>query len=185
MFGQSLLLARRLVAAGVPIVQVNMGRVQNWDTHSANFKSLKDRLLPPLDRGVAALLDDLKAARACSSETLVIVTGEFGRTPRIGSSTGNVNSRDGRDHWAAVFSAVFAGAGVRGGQTIGQSDRMGAYPASRPYTPGDLAATIYRCLASTPTRAARPAGTPDSAVHGRRDFAALPGLVGRQSSIDG
>jgi hypothetical protein len=144
-FGQSLLLARRLVAAGVPVVQVNMGKVQNWDTHAGNFKSLKGRLLPPLDRGVAALLDDLKV-QGLLDETLVVVTGEFGRTPRIGSSTGNANSRDGRDHWARVFSAVFAGAGVRGGQTIGQSDRMGAYPASRPYTPGDLAATIYRSL---------------------------------------
>ena len=92
MYGQSLLLARRLVEVGVPIVQVNMGRVQTWDTHSANFKSLKDRLLPPTDRGVAALIDDL-AARGLLDETLVIVTGEFGRTPRIGKSTGNVNSR--------------------------------------------------------------------------------------------
>ena len=149
MYGQSLLLARRLVEVGVPIVQVNMGRVQTWDTHSANFKSLKDRLLPPTDRGVAALLDDLEA-RGLLDETLVVVTGEFGRTPRIGKSTGNVNSRDGRDHWAAVFSAVFAGAGVQGGQMIGQSDKMGAYPASRPYRPADLAATIYRSLGVDP-----------------------------------
>ena len=149
MYGQSLLLARRLVEVGVPIVQVNMGRVQTWDTHSANFKSLKDRLLPPTDRGVSALLDDL-AARGLLDETLVIVTGEFGRTPRIGKSTGNVNSRDGRDHWAAVFSAVFAGAGVQGGQMIGQSDKMGAYPASRPYRPADLAATVYRSLGVDP-----------------------------------
>ena len=112
MYGQSLLLARRLVEAGVPVVQVNMGRVQTWDTHSANFKSLKSRLLPPTDQGVAALLDDLEA-RGMLDETLVVVTGEFGRTPRIGSSTGNANTRDGRDHWAAVFSAAFAGGGVR------------------------------------------------------------------------
>jgi hypothetical protein len=145
MYGQSLLMATRLVAVGVPIVQVNMGRVQTWDTHSGNFKSLKDRLLPPTDQGVAAMLDDLET-RGLLDETLVVMTGEFGRTPRIGASTGNNNTRDGRDHWAAVFSAVFAGAGVRGGQTIGQSDKIGAYPASRPYTPGDLAATIYRSL---------------------------------------
>ena len=144
-YGQSLLLATRLVAAGVPIVQVNMGRVQTWDTHSGNFKSLKNRLLPPTDQGVAAMLDDLET-RGLLDETLVVMTGEFGRTPRIGSSTGNANTRDGRDHWAAVFSAVFAGAGVQGGQTIGQSDKMGAYPASRPYTSGDFAATIYRSL---------------------------------------
>jgi uncharacterized protein (DUF1501 family) len=84
-------------------------------------------------------------------ETLVVVTGEFGRTPRIGASTGNNNTRDGRDHWAAVFSAAFAGGGVRGGQTVGQSDKMGAYPASRPYTSGDLAATIYSALGVDPT----------------------------------
>ncbi len=149
MFGQSLLLARRLVQAGVPIVQVNLGRVQNWDTHSANFKSLKDRLLPPTDIGVSALLDDL-AAHGLLDQTLVILTGEFGRTPRIGASTGNANTKDGRDHWARCFSTVLAGAGVRGGQAIGQSDKMGAYPASRPYTPADLAATIYQSLGIDP-----------------------------------
>jgi hypothetical protein len=149
MYGQSLLLARRLVEAGVPIVQVNMGRVQTWDTHSANFKSLKDRLLPPTDRGVAALLDDLQC-RGLLDETLVVVTGEFGRTPRIGVSTGNNNSPDGRDHWAAVFSAALAGGGVHGGQIIGRSDKIGAYPASRPYTPADLAATIYQSLGIDP-----------------------------------
>jgi Protein of unknown function (DUF1501) len=149
MYGQSLLLARRLVGAGVPVVQVNMGRVQTWDTHSGNFKSLKDRLLPPTDQGVAALIDDLET-RGMLDETLVVVTGEFGRTPRIGASTGNNNTKDGRDHWAAVFSAAFAGGGVRGGQVIGQSDRIGAYPASRPYTPADLAATIYRALGVDP-----------------------------------
>jgi hypothetical protein len=149
MYGQSLLLARRLVSAGVPIVQVNMGRVQTWDTHSANFNALKSRLLPPTDQGLSALLDDLQMS-GLLGETLVVVTGEFGRTPRIGSSTGNANSRDGRDHWSAVFSAVFAGAGVRAGRTIGRSDRLGAYPASRPYTPADVAATIYRALGIDP-----------------------------------
>ena len=149
MFGQSLLLARRLVQAGVPIVQVNLGRVQNWDTHSANFKSLKDRLLPPTDQGVSALLDDLEA-HGLLDETLVILTGEFGRTPRIGVSTGNANTKDGRDYWARCFSTVLAGAGIRGGQAIGQSDKNGAYPASRPYTPADLGATIYRSLGIDP-----------------------------------
>jgi hypothetical protein len=145
MFGQSLLLARRLVDAGVPVVQANMGRVQNWDTHSANFRRLKNELLPPLDHGVAALLDDL-AASGRLDETLVIITGEFGRTPRIGAGTGNVNTKDGRDHWSRVFTSVFAGAGVRGGQFVGRSDRVGAYPATRPFTPADLAATVYRVL---------------------------------------
>lgn len=149
MFGQSLLLARRLVEAGVPIVQVNMGRVQTWDTHAANFVTLKERLLPPMDRGVASLLDDL-AARSRLDRTLVVVAGEFGRTPRIGATTGNTNSADGRDHWSACFSAAFAGGGVIGGQSIGASDRHGAYPATRPYSPADLAATVYRALGIDP-----------------------------------
>jgi hypothetical protein len=149
MFGQSLLLARRLVQAGVPIVQVNMGRVQTWDTHSGNFKALKERLLPPTDRGVSTLLDDL-ATTGLLDETLVVIAGEFGRTPRIGQSTGNNNGRDGRDHWSNVFSVALAGGGVRGGQVIGQSDRMGAYPASQAYSPADLAATIYESLGIDP-----------------------------------
>ncbi len=149
MFGQSILLAKRLVDAGVPIVQANMGRVQNWDTHSGKFRRLKNELLPPLDRGVSALLDDL-ATTGRLDETLVIVAGEFGRTPRIGSSTGNVNGPDGRDHWSKCFSIVMAGAGIRGGQVIGQSDRIGAYPASRPFSPGDFASTIYRALGIDP-----------------------------------
>ncbi|SIO65937.1 Protein of unknown function [Singulisphaera sp. GP187] len=149
MYGQSLLLARRLVQAGVPLVQVNMGRVQTWDTHSGNFKSLKDRLLPPTDRGVATLLEDL-ATTGLLDETLVVIAGEFGRTPRIGKSTGNANAQDGRDHWAKVFSVALAGGGVRGGQVIGQSDKMGAYPASQAYTPADLAATIYQSLGIDP-----------------------------------
>ena len=149
MFGQSLLMARRLVQAGVPIVQVNMGRVQTWDTHSGNFTTLKGRLLPPTDRGVSALLDDLQT-HGLLDETLVVVTGEFGRTPKIGSSTGNANSGDGRDHWSACFSAAFAGGGVQGGQVIGQSDRNGAYPASTPYSPADFAATIYHAVGIDP-----------------------------------
>ena len=94
-------------------------------------------------------IDDLEA-HGLLDETLVILTGEFGRTPRIGASTGNANTKDGRDHWAACFSTVLAGAGVRGGQAIGQSDKNGAYPASRPYTPADLAATIYESLGIDP-----------------------------------
>ena len=150
LFGQSILLARRLVEAGVPIVQANMGRVQNWDTHSGNFKRLKGELLPPLDQGVSALLDDL-ARSGKLNETLVVIAGEFGRTPRIGASTGNNNTADGRDHWSKCFSVAFAGAGVRGGQFIGQSDRIGAYPVGRFYSAGDFAATIYEALGVDPT----------------------------------
>lgn len=154
MFGQSLLLARRLVESGVPIVQVNMGRVQNWDTHDANCKTLKDRLVPPTDKAVSALLDDL-TERGLLDETLVIMTGEFGRTPRIGANAGNGNTRSGRDHWSSCFSTVFAGGGIRGGQVIGQSDRLGAYPGSRPYRPADLAATVYSAFGLDPATEVR------------------------------
>jgi hypothetical protein len=148
-FGRSLLIARRLVEIGVPVVQATMGIVQTWDTHVSNFPRLKDELLPALDHAVSALLDDLKL-RGLLDETLVVMTGEFGRTPRIGSSTGNNNTPDGRDHWAAVFSALFAGAGVEGGRVVGASDRIGAYPASPPYTPADVAATIYDAFGVAP-----------------------------------
>ena len=143
MFGQSLLLARRLVEAGVPIVQANMGIVQSWDTHVDNFGRLKDKLLPPLDRGLAALLDDLSAS-GLLDETLIVVTGEFGRTPKISMLPGA--SVPGRDHWAPVYSALFAGGGVYGGQVIGRSDKQAAFPVTRSYRPEDLGSTIYRAL---------------------------------------
>ncbi len=143
MFGQSLLLARRLVEVGIPIVQVNMGRVQTWDSHSDIFRRLRDDLLPPTDRGVSALLEDLDA-RGLLDETLVVITGEFGRTPKL-STQGN-NPKIGRDHWPQVFSTAFAGGGVLGGQVIGRSDKSGGYPATRAFTPADLAATIYQSL---------------------------------------
>ena len=146
-FGRSLLMARRLVEAGVPIVQATMGIVQTWDTHVANFPRLKDELLPPLDRAVSALLDDL-SARGLLDETLVVMLGEFGRTPRITPlKPGDV---PGRDHWPHVFPAMFAGGGVVGGQVIGKSDRLGVYPLSRSFGPPDLAATIYRALGVDP-----------------------------------
>jgi hypothetical protein len=141
-FGQSLLLARRLVQAGVPVVQANMGTAQTWDSHGDIFNRLKNDLLPPLDVGVAALLDDLSAT-GLLSETLVVLLGEFGRTPRL-SNVGN--ERPGRDHWAPCFFGLFAGAGVRGGQVIGRSDAIGAYPATTPYSPNDVGATVYHTL---------------------------------------
>jgi hypothetical protein len=141
-FGQSLLLARRLVEAGIKVVQVNIGRVQNWDTHSANFRRLKNELLPPVDRGVSALLDDLET-RGLLEETLVLMLGEFGRTPKI-------NRDAGRDHWARCFFGLFAGAGVRGGQVIGRSDKIAAYPITNPYSPNDLGATVYHVLGVDP-----------------------------------
>ncbi len=111
--GQSLLLARRLVEAGVSIVQVNMGPVQYWDTHVDNFGRLKDQLLPPFDEGLSALVEDLHASGRLD-ETLVVVAGEFGRTPKISTMPGQ--TRPGRDHWSSVFTALFAGPGIAGGR---------------------------------------------------------------------
>jgi hypothetical protein len=111
----SMLLARRLVEAGVPIVQANMGQMKNWDTHNSNFKQLKDRLLPPLDQGVSALLDDLNA-RGLLDETLVVMVGEFGRTPKLGGNVGTPSYvPDGRDHWSGcVLRPVRGGRSPRG-----------------------------------------------------------------------
>ena len=142
-FGQSLLLARRLIDAHVPVVQAAMGIVQTWDTHVDNWGRLKNTLLPQLDRGLGALMDDLaKSGRL--EDTLVMVMGEFGRTPRISKLNGE--SLPGRDHWASVYSALFAGAGVRGGQVIGQSDAIAAYPVSRSWTPADVCTTLFNAL---------------------------------------
>lgn len=158
MFGQSLLLARRLIEAGVPIVQTNLGIVQSWDTHTDNFGRLKNALLPPMDQGVAALLDDL-AASGRLDETLVVLAGEFGRTPKISTLPGS--SSPGRDHWAPVYSAVFAGGGVRGGQIIGRSDKQAGLPVTRSYRPEDLGATIYDALGLSPAPEIRdPLGRP-------------------------
>lgn len=136
--GQSLLTARRLIEAGVPVVQANMGRVQNWDSHGDIFQTLKKRLLPPVDQGVSALLDDLDS-RGLLESTLVMMLGEFGRTPKI-------NAGRGRDHWGPCFFGLFAGAGVQGGQVIGRSDVTGAFPATRGFSPNDVGATVYHLL---------------------------------------
>ncbi|HMC66959.1 MAG TPA: DUF1501 domain-containing protein [Gemmataceae bacterium] len=142
-FGQGLLLARRLVQAGVRLVTVNWARDDAfWDTHANNFKQLKNDLLPPFDVGFSALLEDL-AQRGLLEETLVVCLGEFGRTPKI-------NGAAGRDHWAPCNSVVLAGGGVRGGQVYGASDRIAAYPATTPVSPSDLAATIYHALGINP-----------------------------------
>jgi uncharacterized protein (DUF1501 family) len=143
LFGQSLLLARRLVQAGVTIVQANMGGVQTWDTHEKNFVSLRDSLLPPLDRAVSALLDDLSAADRLD-ETMLIMTGEFGRTPEVSFVPGS--QYIGRNHWASVYTAFFAGGGVQGGQTIGRSDAIGAQPTTRSFSPDDLGTTLFAAL---------------------------------------
>jgi len=147
-FGQSTLMARRLVEAGVRLVAVNWVRHddgpggQGWDTHSTHLPWCKDELLPPTDRAVSALLADLDE-RGMLDETLVVVMGEFGRTPKF-------NANGGRDHWPDVFSVLLAGGGIRGGQVYGASTPDGAYPAADPVTPGDLAATLYHCLGVRP-----------------------------------
>jgi hypothetical protein len=140
-FGQSLLLARRLAEAGVPMVAVHfnyMTRCDGWDTHSKNFECLKGELLPLLDQGLSALLDDLDQ-RGKLEETLVVCMGEFGRTPKI-------NSAAGRDHWGHCSSTILAGGGIRPGQVYGASDKSGAYPVADKVDPVDIQATIYHCM---------------------------------------
>ena len=136
--GQSCLLARRLVEAGMPFVTVDD---DGWDHHARVFPGLRERL-PDLDRSVSTLLRDLQD-RGLLETTLVALLTDFGRTPRINASAG-------RDHWPNVFSVLFAGAGIRGGQVIGASDQIGAEPTRRRITPKDLAATIYQLLGINP-----------------------------------
>jgi hypothetical protein len=149
-FGWSLLMARRLIGAGVNLVQVNLGNNETWDTHQSAFPNLKQFLLPPTDRAVSALLDDLEASGLLNS-TLIVMAGEFGRTPKISTLPGAKLA--GRDHWGAVQTVFFAGGGVRGGTVIGSSDRIGAYPATDPQTPENLAATIFHALGIPATAA--------------------------------
>ncbi len=144
-FGWSLLMARRLIETGVNMVQVNLGNFGSWDLHDNNFPLLKNFLFPPTDRAVSALLDDLNDSGLLES-TLVVMAGEFGRTPRIFNGAPKVYKLPGRDHWAPCQSVLFAGGGVHGGAVIGSSDRQGAYPASDPQTPENFAATIYQAL---------------------------------------
>ncbi len=144
LFGYSCLLARRLVELGVAMIQVNLGRNETWDTHGNAFPHLKDDLLPPMDRSIAALIGDLDA-RGLLETTLIVMAGEFGRTPRI-STLPQFYATAGRDHWGAVQTVFLAGGGVRGGTVVGASDRNGAYPATSPQTPENLAATIYDAL---------------------------------------
>jgi uncharacterized protein (DUF1501 family) len=147
-FGQSVLLARRLVEAGVRLVQVNWVRHDNgkggqgFDSHRDHLNWAKTELLPPTDAACASLLEDL-SDRGLLDETLVIVMGEFGRTPKF-------NTAGGRDHWANCFSVLLAGGGIKGGQVLGASDKIGAYPTSHPVGPQDLIATLYHCLGVDP-----------------------------------
>ena len=146
-FGQCCLIARRLVEAGVPFVQVNWStHVEGpedagdggWDMHDRYFQIMQDRHGYMLDQALSALLDDLHE-RGLLESTLVVAMGEFGRTPKI-------NDRAGRDHWNTCYSALVAGGGVRGGRVVGDSDRRGEHPTDRPVTPADLGATTLACL---------------------------------------
>ena len=144
-FGQTLLLARRLSEVGVPMVAVHfneMTQCDGWDTHSKNFEAWQSELLPFLDQGLSALLDDLDQ-RGRLDETLVVCMGEFGRTPKI-------NQNAGRDHWGDCSSTVLAGGGIRGGHVFGTSDKHGAFPASDPVDPADIQATLYHLMGLDP-----------------------------------
>jgi hypothetical protein len=146
--GQGLLLGLRLVDAGVPLVQVNLGDSNVWDTHENNFGRLRDILLPPFDQAVSALMDDLDR-RGLWDDVLVIVTGEFGRTPRVGMPIkGGAGAKpDGRDHWPGVFSLLAFGSGVARGQVLGASDPLASFPKSAAaFSPADLAANVLQAL---------------------------------------
>jgi uncharacterized protein (DUF1501 family) len=138
-------------------VQVNWPSVANgdpevtaWDTHASNFGPLKNLHCPVLDRSLSALIEDMDQ-RGLLKETLLVVTGEFGRSPKLGVSTsGNTNAPDGRDHWPYCYSAIVAGAGVRRGVQYGKSDAQGSSPAELPVHPAELVATIYYALGINP-----------------------------------
>lgn len=146
--GQSMLLARRLIEAGVPLITLVTGRRidQAWDTHRDHFPLLKQSLLPPFDRAFSALLEDL-TQRGLLDETLLVVMGEFGRTPKLGYVTSNAGAAaNGRDHWPSCYSVQFAGAGISPGLIVGSSDKEAAYPSRDAVSPEDIAATIYSLL---------------------------------------
>jgi hypothetical protein len=168
-WGQGFLVARRLVEAGVRMVQVNL---RGWDTHQNAFRDLKGKLLPSIDRCLSGFLDDLDT-RGLLDEVLVVMCGEMGRTPKISPiAVGGKNASGevftpGRHHWGDVFPCFFAGAGVRGGQVIGQTDRHGGVPVGDAYTPADLAATILHAMGVAPDATFRdPEGRPHRLTEG-------------------
>lgn len=156
-FAQGLLLSRRLVEAGIPLVTVNWDDDTRddkvspfWDTHNHNFPTLKNRLAPRFDRVFSAFLDDLHE-RGLLETTLVVVTGEFGRTPRVGQTVQNaMTEKTGRDHWPHAFTVLLAGGGVRGGQVHGETNAFGGYVKDSPVSPADLSATILHHLGIDP-----------------------------------
>jgi uncharacterized protein (DUF1501 family) len=156
-FGQSLLLARRLIEADVRFVTVLSPLV--WDTHEDNFGALRGSVLPSFDRAMAALLEDL-ARTGRLATTIVIAIGEFGRTPLI-------NDKAGRDHWPNVYSALLAGGGIQGGRIVGRSDGDGGAPLDRPVSPEDIAFTVFTLLGIDPSkRYSTPTGRSVAVVSG-------------------
>jgi uncharacterized protein (DUF1501 family) len=137
-WGQSHLLARRLIEAGVRVVTTVNGPSITWDTHKDNDNALKNRLVPPMETAYSALLEDLQQ-RGLLDSTLVVWMGDFGRTPII-------NKDGGRDHWPQCYTMVLAGGGIRGGQVLGESDKTGGYPIARPLDPADIHATVFAAL---------------------------------------
>lgn len=150
-FGWSLMMARNLVEAGVNFVQVNLGNNETWDTHGEAFPHLKDKLFPPTDLALSALLDDLQET-GLLQDTLIVMAGEFGRTPKV-THLPQHYKLPGRDHWGAVQTVFFAGGGVQGGRVIGSSDKIGAYPAADPQKPENMAATMFAALGLPDTTA--------------------------------
>ena len=154
-FGQSLLLARRLVEAGTRVVEVIWPKVANsdnhsWDCHTGLFQRMKDQAAPMLDSGLSTLIEDLDQ-RGLLDSTLVVAVGEFGRSPQKGVSTsGNDNSPDGRDHWPYCYTSIIAGAGIKRGYVHGSSDKTGSAPLENPVHPGELLATIYHAFGIAP-----------------------------------
>jgi hypothetical protein len=164
-FGRSVLTARRLIEAGARFVTVGLG---GWDTHAANFQTLRGQLLPDLDRALAALIADLDT-RGLLDRTVVYCAGEFGRTPRV-------NGGAGRDHWARAMAVLLAGGGIRKGFVLGGTDGNGTAPTSDPCSPADVAATVFHLLGVEPSRELRtPGGRPVTLF---REGKVLEGLVG-------
>ena len=168
--GQCLLLTRRLIESGIPLVTVCSGRRRDsaWDGHRRHFPILRQSLLPYFDRGFSTFLKDMDD-RGLLDETLVVAMGEFGRTPRIGQRTLSViDMPAGRDHWAHCYTILMAGGGIRGGSVYGASDEHAGYPKDNPVTPEDVAATIYHALGVAPeTRITDPFGQPHAVALGK------------------
>lgn len=167
--GMSLLLARRLAEAEVPFITVfwkeneeiakKCASAGGWDTHANNFNCLKEHLLPEFDRGFSALVEDL-SQRGLLDQTLLLVSSEMGRKPKIGDPRSGGTYGAGRDHWTHCHTNVFAGGGIRGGQTYGASDSRGEYPADKPLTPADITKTVYRAMGVHDLEATDPQGRP-------------------------